>query len=135
MFFEDQFSFVNPNDLSRNELEIFKKNQFIIELIGGLPIEVHEIKISETMVKEMFSSNETLGCWDPKKNNIIISRKQLRSLSEYSGTLIHEIIHAKTGFGDVNREFETELTKAIGIACNAALKHEIKKKSWFGFGV
>jgi len=126
-----EFSFVHPNDLSRNELEIFKKTQMIIELIGGLPSKVNQIKISETMVKELFSSNETLGCWDPKTNNIVISRKQLRSLSEYSGTLIHEIIHAKTGLGDVSREFETELTKAIGIACNAALKNETKKKSWF----
>ena len=55
-----------------------------------------------------------------------------RICTVFADIMLHEIIHAKTGLGDVSREFETELTKAIGIACNAALKNETKQKSWFG---
>jgi hypothetical protein len=128
-----EFKFVSESQLSSMELSVFKQTNSIIEIIGGLPDRVKAIKISETMVKELFSSNETLGCWDPSTNCIVISRKQLHNLKDYSGTLIHEIIHAKTGFVDVSREFETALTNAIGTACVAALNKEPTKKSWFGF--
>lgn len=126
-----EFSFIKPEKLNNNEKEVFNFTSLIIELIGGLPKKVTDIKISETMVKEFFSTGETLGCWDPRTNAIVISRKQLKTLADYSGTLIHEIIHAKTGFLDVSREFETELTKAIGTASEATLKFKTKKKSWF----
>lgn len=64
---------------------------------------------------------ETLGCWDPNSNCIVISRKTLKSLSMFSGTLVHELVHAKTGFPDVDREFECALTDEIGNAYHLLL--------------
>ncbi len=94
----------------------------IVELFGGLPKIVKSIKISSKMRKDLFEDVETLGCWDEKENVIVLSRKTLKSLSAYSGTLIHELIHAKTGYDDVTREFETSLTETIGHFCQKLLK-------------
>jgi hypothetical protein len=51
----------------------------------------------------------------------VLSRKTLKSLQDYSGTLIHELIHAKTGYDDVTRVFESELTVTIGKLCGNLL--------------
>jgi hypothetical protein len=52
----------------------------------------------------------------------------LRSIKDYSSTLIHEILHARSGSGDIEREFENELTTAIGEICEKILT---KKKKWW----
>lgn len=52
--------------------------------------------------------------------------KTLKSLSMFSGTLVHELVHAKTGLPDVNREFESVLTDEIGNAYHLLL---INKKA------
>jgi len=36
-------------------------------------------------------------------------------MQQYAGTLLHEFIHAKYGVLDITREFESELTKGLGI--------------------
>ena len=51
-----------------------------------------------------------------------MSRITLKSISDYAGTLIHELIHAKTGQDDVSREFENSLTKTIGLLCEHIFK-------------
>lgn len=61
----------------------------------------------------MFS--ETVGLGDPIERYIIIKRKQLRNLKTYSGTLIHECMHAVSGTDDVSRDFERVLTDIIGV--------------------
>jgi hypothetical protein len=116
-----EFTFIEPEKLSRNEKLVYEFTPKIIELFGGLPKKVKAIKISSTMRKDFFSEVETLGCWDESANSIVISRKTLRSLQEYSGTLIHELIHAKTGYHDVTRAFETSLTETIGDLCEKIL--------------
>ncbi len=45
----------------------------------------------------------------------------LNSIKDYAGTLIHEAIRAKSGTFDVSRNFEHELTVAIGQICEKAL--------------
>jgi len=64
---------------------------------------------------------ETLGCWDEGTNSIVLARKTLKTISDYSGTLIHELIHAKTGQNDVTRAFESSLTETIGQLCGHIL--------------
>lgn len=59
----------------------------------------------------------TLGCWDPQTSSIVISRMALDSIKEYAGTLIHELIHARTGYPDIDRDFEKALTSKIGSLC------------------
>ena len=66
------------------------------------------------MRKDFFGAVETLGCWDDNTNSIVISRKVLNNIADFSGTLIHELVHADTGHEDVTRDFETSLTTVIG---------------------
>lgn len=117
-----EFKFIDVNKLSAKEKAIYNYSSDIIKLFGGLPKKVKNIKIASQLREDFFSTAETLGCWDEKTRSIVIHKKLLKSLSHFSGTLIHEIIHAKTGDDDVTREFERKLTDAIGIMCEAALK-------------
>ena len=109
-----EFNFIEPNELNSSEKNIYDSTNIIIDLFGGLPNQVKSIKISSTMRTDFFSENETLGLWNGELKSIIISRKTLKSLKSYSGTLIHEMIHARTGYVDVTRDFETSLTNSIG---------------------
>jgi len=122
------FEFVNVENLTKSEREVFDLTDKILNLIGGKPRNVLEIKLSTTMRKDFFSQKEILGLWDANTNTIIILRKILSSITDYSGTLIHETIHAKSGFGDVDRNFEHELTIAIGQVCEKVLE---KKGKWW----
>ena len=67
-----------------------------------------------------------MGCWDERNNWIVIDQKALSSIHSYCGVLIHELIHAKTGFIDVTRDFESALTDTIGVICEQLLE---KKKA------
>jgi hypothetical protein len=109
-----EFEFVNPAKLSASEKEIFAQRSAICDLIGGLPKKVREIKISKTMRPDFLNGGVTSGLWEPASGCIIILRSQLRSLRTFAGTLLHEIAHAKTGYDDVTRDFENELTHMLG---------------------
>ncbi|MFN8395913.1 MAG: ATP-binding protein [Bacteroidia bacterium] len=111
------YEFIDPKKLTAMELEVYQHTETIVGLFGGKPRNVAAIKISATMRKDFFANNETLGCWDERTNSIVVSRKILRSIKYYSGTLIHELVHAKTGHEDVTRDFENALTVTIGRLC------------------
>jgi hypothetical protein len=122
------FEFVAIENLNKSEREIFDLTNEILNLVDGKPRTVRDIKISTTMRKDFFGQAETHGVWDLNTSSIIIHRPMLNSLKDYAGTLIHEAIHAKSGLGDISRNFESELTIAIGQVCEKALT---KKKSWW----
>lgn len=111
------FTFIDPDKLNETEKAIYNLTPKIIELFGGQPKKVKFISISSTMRKDFFAAVETLGCWDETTSSIVLSRKTLKSIADYSGTLIHELIHAKTGQDDVTRAFESSLTETIGKLC------------------
>ncbi len=115
------FKFIEPDKLNSKEKAVFGLTPNIIQLFGGTPQKVKSIKISTTMRKDFFADIDTQGCWDEKTKSIVLSRKTLKSISEYSGTLIHELIHAETGYSDVTREFENSLTDTIGKLCQRIL--------------
>jgi hypothetical protein len=115
------FNFIEPSQLKESEKKVYNLTPKIIELFGRQPKKVKAIKISSTMRKDFFSEVETLGCWDEETNAIVLSRKTLKTITDYSGTLIHELIHAKTGHDDVTRAFETSLTENIGKLCKKIL--------------
>ena len=117
-----EFNYVDPEKLNNKEKAVYQFTPKILDLFGKVPKKVKEIRISSTMRKDFFDEAETLGCWDQKTSSIVLARKTLRSLSEYSGTLIHELIHAKTGHDDVTRAFENSLTEKIGDLCNRILE-------------
>ncbi len=117
-----EFSFIEPDKLNDKEKAVYQFTSKILNLFGEPPKKVKEIKISSTMRKDFFAEVETLGCWDQKTSSIVLSRKTLKSISDYSGTLIHELIHAKTGYDDVTRVFENSLTEKIGDICTLILE-------------
>ncbi len=116
-----EFNFVKIEELNYQERQNYSFTPLVVRIFGGQPPQVNEIRISDTMRTDLFSNVETLGCWDLKTGNIIINRKALSSLSEYSGALIHELIHASTGYTDVTRNFESSLTQMIGSLCENIL--------------
>jgi len=115
------FDFVAIENLTPKEREVYDLTNDILNLIDGKPRIVRDIKISTTMRKDFFSEGETVGVWEPNTGSIIILRKMLNSIKDYAGTLIHEAIHAKSGMGDISRNFEHELTVAIGQVSEKAL--------------
>jgi hypothetical protein len=118
-----KFKFIAADKLSEAERVIFKRWKVIADLVGGLPKIVQEIKISETMRPDFISGNDAEGLWDPASSSIIILRSQLKSLSSFAGTLLHEIGHAKSGYDDVTRDFENELTDMLGKVAASTFVH------------
>lgn len=109
-----EFNFIEYEQLKESEKRVYDLIPRVVKIFGGMPRKVKEIKISTKMRKDLFANSSTLGCWDDKSKSIVLTRKLLSSTAKFSGTLIHELIHAKTGYDDVTREFENELTKSIG---------------------
>jgi hypothetical protein len=108
-----QFQFVEPESLSRAERDVFNLTPVIAEVAGGMPAEVCSVRVSETM-RQTLGDTGAAGLWDPTQATIVIHRPQLASVAAFAGTLLHEMVHAKTGLGDVSREFELALTDLIG---------------------
>jgi hypothetical protein len=117
-----EFKFVDPNKLDSSEKKIFETTEHIFVLIGGKPTIVKEVRISETMRKELGTFMESSGIWEASSGRIIIKRSQLMNLETYAATLLHEVAHAKSGAIDVSRIFETELTKMLGTISSNVLK-------------
>jgi hypothetical protein len=128
-----EFDFVPIEKLSKKERLIFEKSKQIASLVGGLPKKVQSILISETMRPDIFNSSDVQGLWDAGTSSIVIKRSQLASLSDFAGTLLHEIAHAKSGYGDVSREFESELTWMLGevAVSSTGLTGVVIEKKWF----
>jgi Holliday junction resolvasome RuvABC ATP-dependent DNA helicase subunit len=116
-----QFKFVAYDLLSQSERSVFDQWRAIAGFVGGFPSRVREVKISETMRPDFLTSNEAVGLWDAASSSIIIKRTQLATVSAFAGILLHEIAHASSGYGDVTRGFETELTKMLGILAASQL--------------
>jgi hypothetical protein len=108
-----EFTFVPEDRLTSREREIFSLRAKLAELVGGLPPQVREIRVSETMRPDLAAVNAS-GLWEPDRGRIVIKRSQLRSLEGFAGTLLHEITHARTGHTDLSRGFEDGLTEALG---------------------
>ena len=116
-----KFDFVAYRDLTEAERKVLDRQKAIITMAGGQPDCVKEIKISTTMRADFSGSDHTQGLWESATGAIIIRRDQLRSVEAFAGTLLHEIVHARSGFGDVTRDFEIELTELIGKVAAASL--------------
>ena len=113
---------IDINALTADEIDVYNKTDSILKLIGGKPKNVKEIVIVEKIYEsELFY--ETLGLWIAGENKILIKRKQLKSLKQYAGTLLHECAHAISGAHDVSRDFELQLTKIIGIVSSKLIQY------------
>ena len=117
-----EFKFVSPAELTAAERIVLDKTDAILRLIGGKPPSVKEIRISETMRKDMGSFVDREGVWEPGKGLIVIKRSALSELRNYAGTLLHEVAHSTSGAEDVDRTFELELTRLLGLTTAIGLK-------------
>ena len=117
-----EFRFVSPGDLTSSEKIVFETTNEIFKLVGGKPRVVKEVKISETLRKELGTFVEAEGLWEHSSQSVIIKRSALETRERYAGTLLHEVAHATTNTPDVNRDFELELTRILGITSTKALE-------------
>ena len=115
------FEWVVPEHLNGHEREVFDQTERILSIAGGMPRHAKGIRISRTMRQDFSGGTEVVGLWDGATSSIVIRRDQLKSLAAYAGVLLHEVAHAKSGFGDVTRDFENELTALLGLAAAAAV--------------
>jgi hypothetical protein len=117
-----EFKLITYDMLKKGEKEVFDQTERILELIGGLPDNVNEIRISETMRIDPQTYSEAEGLWSPEEGNITIKRNQLKRIDLYAGVLLHEIAHAESGASDVSSDFENKLTDYLGKAASKSLK-------------
>ena len=106
------YSFVDISSLTQRERDNWDKLPILLNLLDFRKW-YNRIYISEKL-KESIDDN-TLGVWDPQLQKIVILRKQLNSLQDLFGTVLHEIIHAEYGALDISRYFELKLTEVIGL--------------------
>jgi hypothetical protein len=124
-----RFSFVDPAKLTKAERAVFEQTDAILALRGGRPAHVNEILISKTMRLGATGYAEAAGVWEPIEGWIVIKRDQLRSLSRFAGTLLHEVAHAETGTPDISAGFEDALTGELGDIAMSSLTDRSSRKA------
>lgn len=115
------YEFVEESHLTDAERALFMRRDEIVMLAGGRPPAVRKILISRTMRPEEDGRTGVVGFWEKENGRIIIQRAQLGSAKAFAGTLLHEITHARTGYPDVSRDFESALTELVGHFASAAI--------------
>lgn len=126
-----EYSFVDIENLSVLEKKIYSYTERLVSLMG-CKIDDYMVKIADSLEKNC-DFYQTKGVWDRTLNSIIIKRSELSSIRSYAEVLIHELIHAETGFSDVTRDFENVLSETIGNLCELIIVkddviHDSKKK-------
>ncbi len=119
-----EYQFVSERDLTPAERAVYQLWQRIADLAGGLPREFKELKISATMRPSVIEGMKPAGFWEPATGQVIVHRPALKSMERFGGTLLHELTHARTGYDDVSRDFESALTDLIGRLVHRALSRE-----------
>jgi len=120
-----EYRFVDPHTLTRAERRVYEMTPAIVALVGKTQTTMPPIRISETM---RITTDDTEGVWDPGIRTIVIKRSQLSSITDYAGTLLHEVAHAITGAVDVSRQFENVLTDYLGRTAATAIGGRIVDK-------
>ena len=110
--------------MSPEERKVFAMTGAILNLMGGKPPIVEEIRISETMRLDPQFYREAVGLWQEDNGRIVIKRSQLKNLKSYAGILVHEIAHAKSGASDVSINLEQQLDSLIGTIISYVLLGE-----------
>lgn len=126
-----EYQYISLDALLPSEREIFNKTDQILS-IANIHLSYWDIQISENMQKN-YDFIPAKGVCNYADRTIIIKRSELTSVSSYTETLIHEAIHATTGYEDVSRIFESALSKTIGILCGRILEEKsdtLTQKSW-----
>ena len=106
------YDFIPYDALTRNEQLVFDLHHIILQEMNS-KIRPDQIRIAKTLRPD-FPADSFGGVWDEEKSLVIIRRDMLWNPATFCGVLVHELIHADTGLDDIDREFETALSKWIG---------------------
>jgi len=116
------FTFVSLDAMRPAEREVVGRTQQIGALAG---IDLSQLKIA-VLVSETMRLNETgnpvLGVWEGSHRRIVVRRDQIADVASYAGTLLHEIGHMTSGTSDGTLEFESALSRLLGLTAAAALR-------------
>jgi hypothetical protein len=116
------FTFVGPDLMTLAESEVFSRTQEIGALAG---VDLARRKIA-VLISETMRLNDTgdpvLGIWESSEQRIVVRRDQVADLARYAGTLLHETGHMTSGTTDGTLEFESELSRLLGMTAAAALR-------------
>jgi hypothetical protein len=115
------FTFVDPAAMTSAEQAIYARTREIaalakVNLTSRKPL----VLISETM-RLSDAGDPVLGVWEAAEQRIVIRRDRLKGLASYAGTLLHEIGHMVSSTMDGTLDFESELSRLLGMAAAAAL--------------
>lgn len=124
-----QYEFVSLDELSADELEVYKLIDVVYFMIGGKPTNVRDVAISENMRDLATSGFDALGTWTSEKNQIVLKRSLLKDRKEFLATFLHELAHATSHAADVSLVFENQLTKFLGLVATSSL---MQKNSFAG---
>jgi hypothetical protein len=116
------FTFIDTDAMTLTERAVFGRTQEIGALVGtDLARRRTAILISETM-RLNETGDPVLGLWERAEQRIVIRRDQLSDLACYAGTLLHEIAHMTSGTTDGSLDFESELSRLLGVTATVALR-------------
>ena len=107
-----QYDFVSYDALTITEKAVFDLHCQLLQETHS-KVKPEQIKIAQRLRPD-FPADSFGGVWDPEKELVIIRRDMLRNPAVFCGVLIHELTHADTGFDDIDRGFETALSRWIG---------------------
>lgn len=107
-----EYAFVDEDELTPEEREVWALREPVLDAVGGAP-KLREVLVSETMRLER--GFEAVGVWQAESGRIVVRRDQLRRRESFTGTLLHELAHARSGAPDMTRAFEDELTSLLGL--------------------
>ena len=121
-----EFNFVSPSSLNYSEKSTWDLVPEILTIIGGKPLSVNEIVISETMEIDPYTFRPAAGLWRSSEKQIIIKRNVLtEGKARFIGVLLHELAHAISGAADATRAFESELTRLLGVFGEKSLNNKL----------
>ena len=121
-----EYEFVPYEKLKSKEKKIYDLVQPTLAFMNS-KIPADRILISEKLRQDSIDA-DTLGVYERDENRIIILRKQLVCKEDFLGTLIHELTHADSGWPDISRAFESQLTRTIGVFAAKVIKAKRQSK-------
>ena len=107
-----QYDFVSYDALSATERAVFDLHRQLLRETHSM-VKPGQIKIAQCLRPD-FPADSFGGVWNAEKELVIIRRDMLCSPALFCGVLIHELTHADTGLDDIDRGFETALSRWVG---------------------
>ena len=117
------YTFIEPADLTEAERTVFDLRVPLCRL-AGIRLSacgVKAIRISENM-RLGDKDGQIIGVYEPNDGLVVIRRDQLATIEDFCGTLLHELEHAASGFGDGTLLYEQALTQRLGLIASKSLQ-------------